>query len=171
MPSRAPKQQTPGNPGTDQQPQAHDAPSGCGASQGERRADAPPPEWAGHSVVDRRSGVDRRALQAAQGDSSGTGLERRRGPGRRRSDFAKAAEEGEMTREQFLFIQAIETFKRVNERTFPTWSDVLEVVRLLGYRKTMPSALNLPQCEDWREPADAPAGCEWLPSKKSRNAA
>ncbi|MGP1310916.1 MAG: hypothetical protein ACTS27_12030 [Phycisphaerales bacterium] len=125
------------------------------------------PEWAGHSVVDRRSGIDRRDIAKADG----TGLERRRGPGRRRSDFAKAAEEGEMTREQFLFVQAIEAFKKVNERTFPTWSDVLEVVRLLGYRKTMPSGLNLPQCEDWREPADSPAGCEWLPSKRSRDAA
>ncbi len=76
-----------------------------------------------------------------------------------------------MTREQFRFIQAIEAFKRVNERTYPTWSDVLEVVRLLGYRKTMPSGLSLPQCEDWREPADSPAGCEWRPSKRSRDAA
>lgn len=142
-------------------------------------ADAPSPksdtpEWAGHSVVDRRSGVDRRAMRDAlnpEGASEGTGLERRRGPGRRRSDFAKSAEEGEMTREQFLFVQAIEAFKRVNERTFPTWTDVLEVVRLLGYRKTMPSNLNLPQCEDWSEPADSPPGCEWKPSKKFRGAA
>ena len=127
-------------------------------------------------MVDRRSGIDRRDMQAlrdslAKAGSSNTGLERRRGPGRRRSDFSKSAEEGEMTREQFLFIQAIEAFKRVNERTYPTWSDVLEDVRLLGYRKTMPSNLSLPQCEDWREPADSPAGCEWLPSKKSRDAA
>jgi hypothetical protein len=131
------------------------------------------PEWGEHSVVDRRSGIDRRAMRAALNTEAaeGTGLERRRGPGRRRSDFAKSAEEGEMTREQFLFVQAIEAFKRVNERTFPSWTDVLEVVRLLGYRKTMPSNLNLPQCEDWREPADSPPGCEWKPSKKFRGAA
>lgn len=137
---------------------------GCSVS---RDADAggPPPEWEGFSVVDRRSGVDRREMNAALGsggtESVDTGLERRRGPGRRRSDFAKAAEEGEMTREQFLFVQAIEAFKRVNGRTFPSWTDVLEVIRLLGYRKTMPSGLNLPQCEDWRESAEAPAGCAW----------
>jgi len=130
------------------------------------------PEWSGHSVVDRRSGVDRRAMRAALGlEHADTGLERRRGPGRRRSDFAKSAEEGEMTREQFLFVQAIEAFKRVNERTFPTWTDVLEVIRLLGYRKTTSSNLNLPQCEDWTETPDAPPGCEWKPSKKYRDAA
>lgn len=148
-------------PANDQQP-SRAARDGSSASQGVKGHDAPPPEWAGFSVVDRRSGVDRREMNAALGNDTGdTGLERRRGPGRRRSDFAKAAEEGEMTREQFLFVQAIEAFKRVNGRTFPSWTDVLEVIRLLGYRKTMPSELNLPQCEDWRESAEAPAGCAW----------
>lgn len=88
----------------------------------------------------------------------GTGLERRRGPGRRRSDFTKAAEEGEMTREQFLFVMAIDAFKRSNNVAFPTWTDVLEVLRLLGYRKTLPCTLNLPSAEDWLERPDAPAG-------------
>lgn len=118
-------------------------------------------------VVDRRSGLDRRelaALQAAIGgvsegdDAPITGLERRRGPGRRRSDFLKSAEEGQLNREQFLFLMAIEEFKRGNGRTFPSWTDVLEVIRLLGYRKTMPSQLRLTSAEDWKEPSNAPAG-------------
>ncbi|MCW5769416.1 MAG: hypothetical protein KIT19_12110 [Phycisphaeraceae bacterium] len=124
------------------------------------------------SVVDRRSGLDRREVAAAlekarrlnaaedqpEADSPTertstppTGLERRRGPGRRLSDFTRSAEEGELTSEQFLFVMAIEAFKRSNDRMFPTWCDVLEVVRLLGYRKTMPSELNLRNAEDWRE--------------------
>lgn len=90
-------------------------------------------------------------------DTRKGGLERRRGPGRRLSDFAKAAEEGEMTREQFLFIQAIDAFKKANDKPFPTWTEVLEVVRKLGYRKTCDMSFDLPQCEDWHEPADAPA--------------
>lgn len=119
------------------------------------------------SVVDRRSGLDRRAStnpqnSSAAGNTGGnlsTNLERRRGPGRRRTDFMKAAEEGEMTQEQFLFIMAIDAFKRVNDKTFPTWTDVLEVIRKLGYRKTMPSELNLGQnVEDWTEAPDAPCG-------------
>jgi hypothetical protein len=86
-----------------------------------------------------------------------TGLERRRGPGRRRSDFAKSAEEGEMTGEQFLFVKAIDAYKRVNQKPYPTWTEVLEVIRKLGYRKTQDSILDLAGAEDWREPADAPA--------------
>lgn len=125
-------------------------------------------------VVDRRVIPDRRAMAArASGNKSGgktgsknsqagdnadgTGLERRRGPGRRLSDFTRSAEEGEMTQEQFLFLMAIDEFKKANGRTFPSWTDVLEVIRLLGYRKTMPTELKLRAAEDWREPADSPA--------------
>lgn len=110
-------------------------------------------------TVDRRLGLDRRTIKMIQDgkEVAPTGLERRRGPGRRLSDFTKAAEEGEMTTEQFLFLVAIDEFKRANGKTFPTWTDVLEVVRLLGYRKTMPSELNLTRAEDWREPANAPS--------------
>jgi len=117
-----------------------------------RSSEAPPPRQEG-GVVDRRSGLDRRDAPGA----SPTGLERRRGPGRRLSDFTKAAEEGELTTEQFLFVGAIDAFKRSNGKTFPAWTDVLEVIRLLGYRKTQPSALNLPRFEDWTERPDAPA--------------
>ena len=88
---------------------------------------------------------------------SGNGLERRRGPGRRLNDFAKAAEEGEMNVEQFLFIQAIDAFKKANDKPFPTWTEVLEVIRKLGYSKTCKMSIDLPQCEDWTELADAEA--------------
>jgi hypothetical protein len=71
-----------------------------------------------HSVVDRRLGLDRR-----------------RGPGRRRSDDRKAAEEGQMSDEQFEFLMAIDEYKRANARPFPTWTEVLEVIKALGYRK------------------------------------
>lgn len=106
------------------------------------------------SVVDRRSGVDRRAMSEGRESS----LERRRGPGRRRTDFLRAAEEGEMTAEQFLFIQAIDAFKKANGKTFPTWTDVLEVIRRLGYRKTMPSEVEFgADSQDWTEAPDGPS--------------
>lgn len=114
------------------------------------------------SVVDRRSGADRR--DAEQGD---TNLERRRGPGRRLTDFVKSAEEGEMNQEQFLFLLAIDAFKRANGKTFPTWTDVLEIIRKLGYRKTAASELKLgDRANDWTEKPDAPSGV-W---KESRDA-
>jgi hypothetical protein len=99
------------------------------------------------NVVDSRTDDPRQA----------TGLERRRGPGRRRTDFAKSAEEGEMSVEQFRFIKAIDAYKRVNQRPYPTWTEVLEVVRKLGYRKTSACEIDLPSCEDWTEDPLAPA--------------
>jgi hypothetical protein len=63
------------------------------------------------------------------------GLDRRRGPGRRRSEERKAAEEGQMTDEQFEFIMAIDQYKKLNNRPFPTWTEVLEIIKALGYRK------------------------------------
>ncbi|MFG0326934.1 MAG: hypothetical protein ACF8SC_06670 [Phycisphaerales bacterium JB037] len=113
-------------------------------------------------TVDRRLGLDRREIARQQrrddADESWTGdLDRRRGPGRRLSDFTKSAEEGELSKEQFLFLMAIDAFKKANHKSFPTWSDVLEVVRLLGYRKTVASEITLPNAEDWREPPNAPS--------------
>jgi len=102
----------------------------------------------------KQRGPDRRKSVV---DARINGLERRRGPGRRLSDFAKAAEEGEMTTEQFLFIQAVDAFKKANDKPFPTWTEVLEVIRKLGYRKTCKMTIDLPQCEDWTEPGDAEA--------------
>ena len=99
------------------------------------------------TVVDRRAGLDRRHTSAEQAGYEGperrtaedrrddTGLERRRGPGRRRSDDRRSAEEGEMSAEQFEFVMAIETYKKVNKRMYPTWTEVLEVISQLGYRK------------------------------------
>jgi len=104
----------------------------------------------------RRRSDDRRDGQGATYFDA-QGFERRRGPGRRLSDFTKAAEEGNLTKEQFLFIMAIETFKRANQMQFPAWTDVLEVVRLLGYRKTMPSEINISSAEDWQEIGATPS--------------
>lgn len=113
------------------------------------------PQNQNESVVDRRIGVDRRDVTPA----SPSNLERRRGPGRRLSDFVKSAEEGEMSREQYTFLLAIDTFKRVNHKTFPSWTDVLEVVRKLGYRKTMASELHLAgKVQDWTEKPDSISG-------------
>ena len=113
------------------------------------------------SVVDRRTGMERRQQsreasgyggperRMAKGDRrESTGLERRRGPGRRRSDDRKAAEEGEMTNEQFEFCMAIETYKKVNKKMFPTWTEVLEVITQLGYRKVMARNISLENCPE-----------------------
>ncbi|MGD9690499.1 MAG: hypothetical protein AB7K52_12235 [Phycisphaerales bacterium] len=107
--------------------------------------------------VDRRASVvDRRARsERVDPGAAVEGTARLRGVGRRLAESLRAAEEGELSREQFLFVMAIDAFKRENQVPFPAWTDVLEVVRLLGYRKTQPSELTLRNAEDWSEPADA----------------
>jgi len=113
------------------------------------------------SVIDRRSGMERRQEARAESEYKGaerrisqrradTGLERRRGPGRRLSDDRRAAEEGEMTPHQFEFVMAIETYKKVNKRMYPTWTEVLEVIQQLGYRKVAEREIKL---ENVPEPA------------------
>ncbi len=78
----------------------------------------------------RKNVVDRRFKQDGRLE-----LDRRRGPGRRRSDERKSAEEGQMSDEQFEFLMAIDEYKKKNDRPFPTWTEVLEVIKALGYRK------------------------------------
>ncbi len=40
-----------------------------------------------------------------------------------------------MSDELLEFVMAIDEYKRLNSRPFPTWSEVFEVIRYLGYRK------------------------------------
>ena len=78
-----------------------------------------------NTVEERRKAVVERRLD----------LDRRRGPGRRRSEERRAAEDGHMTDEQFDFVKAIDQYKRANQRPFPTWTEVLDVIKAIGYRK------------------------------------
>jgi hypothetical protein len=99
--------------GSEPEPGAEAAPQ---AVQAERR-----------SGRDRRGGTDRRSQ-----------YDRRRGPGRRRTDYRRDAEEGHMNEEQVEFIRAVDEYKRVNNRPFPTWTEVLDLLLYLGYRKVAP---------------------------------
>lgn len=88
--------------------------------------------WDGKTERRTRDVVDRRL-----------GLDRRRGPGVRKSEERKSAEDGSMNDEQFEFLMAIDEYKRQNNRPFPTWTEVLEVVKAIGYRKVaQPSDLD-----------------------------
>lgn len=109
--------------------------------------------------VDRRTGLDRRKVAKGEAGYSGperravegeSGLELHRGPGRRRAEERRSAEEGEMTGEQFEFVKAIEMYKKVNKRMYPTWTEVLDVMRQLGYRKVQAREIvleNVPEPE------------------------
>jgi hypothetical protein len=101
---------------------------------------------------ERRGGVVDRRL----------GLDRRRGPGRRLADERKSAEEGQMSDEQFDFLMAIDEYKRQNSRPFPTWTEVLDVIKALGYRKVA-EPQSLEQTKKERKPKETkvPLGT-WL---------
>ena len=86
------------------------------------------------TIPDRRKHAERRSTVVDRRK----GLERRRGPGRRRPDSRRSAEEGELSEEQFEFVMAMDEYKRANKRPFPSWTEVLEVIKYLGYRKVAP---------------------------------
>ncbi|MCE5185222.1 MAG: hypothetical protein LLF76_03755 [Planctomycetaceae bacterium] len=104
------------------------------------------------TIEERRAFTERRRCMVDRR----VGLDRRRGPGHRRSEERRIAEEGEMNDEQFEFIIAIDQYKRVNQRPFPTWTEVLEVIKALGYRKVAePESLESFRKEDRREAVTA----------------
>jgi hypothetical protein len=83
------------------------------------------------NITDYSSDEDRRANVVDRR----LGLDRRRGPGRRLSEERKSAEQGQMSDEQFEFLLAIDEYKKKNSKRFPTWTEVFEVIKAMGYRK------------------------------------
>lgn len=73
-------------------------------------------------AVERRSGKDRRKEQKEQF-------------GERRRQVDPTTCEKDYSDEEIAFMKAMDLYKRNNRRPFPTWSEVLEVIRSLGYRK------------------------------------
>ena len=75
-------------------------------------------------------------------------MDRRRGPGRRRGEIRRAAEEGEISGELLEFVMAIDEYKRINKRPFPSFSEIFEIVKYLGYRKVAERAEHINTPED-----------------------
>jgi len=96
-------------------------------------------------VTDRRTG-DRRGQQRRQRNvpvarERRSGQERRQ-QGERRRQVDPTTCERDYTEEEIAFMKAMDQYKRDNRRPFPTWSEVLEVLYSLGYRKVAePTAL------------------------------
>ena len=91
-------------------------------------------------VTDRRSG-DRRQMGDRRKRSIPVAVERRGGKerrerGERRRQVDPTTCEKDYSDEEIIFMKAMDQYKRANRRPFPTWSEVLEVLRSLGYRKT-----------------------------------
>jgi hypothetical protein len=109
-------------------------------ARGDRRARADrrsgkPSNFAG---AERRASHDRRVRPDRR-----NGADRRAGPDRRRAfrriedqeAFQKRVEEGDLTLEEIEFVRAVDRYKRKFNRPFPTWSEVLAILKELGYTK------------------------------------
>jgi hypothetical protein len=59
----------------------------------------------------------------------------RREQGERRRQVDPTTCERDYNGDEIAFMKAIDQYKRDNRRPFPTWSEVLEVLHALGYRK------------------------------------
>jgi len=85
-------------------------------------------------VTDRRA-KDRRKKQIPVAMERRTGQERRDDRGERRRQIDPTTCERDYTNDEIDFMKAMDQYKRENRRPFPTWSEVLEVLRAMGYRK------------------------------------
>ncbi len=85
--------------------------------------------------TDRRNRNDRRQRQIPVAVDRRAG-EDRRNRGERRRQVDPTTCEKDYSDEEIIFMKAMDQYKRSNRRPFPTWSEVLEVLRSLGYRKT-----------------------------------
>ncbi len=98
------------------------------------------------AVTDRRSG-DRRQQNDRRKRNIPVAHERRSGKdrrekGERRRQVDPTTCEKDYSDEEIIFMKAMDQYKRSNRRPFPTWSEVLEVLRAIGYRKVAdPTAL------------------------------
>ena len=85
-------------------------------------------------VTDRR-GNDRRKRAIPVALERRAGKERRDEPGERRRQIDPTTCERDYSNDEIDFMKAMDQYKRDNRRPFPTWSEVLEVLRAMGYRK------------------------------------
>jgi hypothetical protein len=98
-------------------------------------------------VTDRRNRNERRAHGDRRHKQIPVAVERRSGKdrrqlGERRRQVDPTTCEKDYSDEEILFMKAMDAYKRANRRPFPTWSEVLEVLHALGYRKVeQPTAL------------------------------
>ena len=99
---------------------------------------SPAPENApGSGTVNRRPAERRKRnipVALDRRGSSAPGSARSQLPERRRQVDPTTCER-DYTNDEIDFMKAMDQYKRDNCRPFPTWSEVLEVLRALGYRK------------------------------------
>lgn len=89
------------------------------------------------AVTDRRreKGKDRRQRSIPVATERRSGRDRREDEGERRRQIDPTTCERDYSGDEIIFMKAMDDYKRANRRPFPTWSEVLEVIHALGYRR------------------------------------
>jgi hypothetical protein len=100
---------------------------------------------------DRRMGDRRKGDRRSGGGKSPDrerrkSSDRRKSPGRRKSDFEisehrkveRRINEYPMSEEELEFIKAVNDYKQCYNKPFPTWSEILHILKGLGYEKKAP---------------------------------
>jgi hypothetical protein len=82
--------------------------------------------------IDRRRKTDRREVKAVVAEDAGSFQPPRRKQQRRRQIDPTTCER-EYTDPEIQFMQALDAYKRSSGRMFPTCSEILEVIKDLGY--------------------------------------
>ncbi|MCA9121304.1 MAG: hypothetical protein KDB11_14040 [Planctomycetales bacterium] len=89
-------------------------------------------------TLDRRTPTDRRATEDRRKTDSPVAEERRQAPRRkapRRRQIDPTTCERDYSNQEIEFMQAMDAYKRSSGRMFPTCSEILEVLRDLGYQQ------------------------------------
>jgi hypothetical protein len=86
-------------------------------------------------VTDRRDRPDRRKRTIPVASERRSGQDRREQLGERRRQIDPTTCERDYNNDEIEFMKAMDQYKRENRRPFPTWSEVLEVLRAIGYRR------------------------------------
>lgn len=87
------------------------------------------------SSADRRGERRKRNIPVALDRRSESGERKARQVGERRRQVDPTTCERDYRDDEIEFMKAMDQYKRDNRRPFPTWSEVLEVLTALGYRR------------------------------------
>jgi hypothetical protein len=105
-----------------------------------------------HQMDRRAKGKDRRASDDRRAKDGPVAVEHRqlerRAKVNRRRQIDPTTCERDYSDDEIEFMHALERYKRTSGRMFPTCSEILEVVRALGYQKTSAAEGDFPPSEN-----------------------
>ena len=93
------------------------------------------------SGTERRDASDRRTAKRRQKEEAGfperrtKGERREKPPEGQRRKVERRINEYRLSAEVLEFINAVNDFKSVHQKPFPTWSEIFEIFTALGYKK------------------------------------